>query len=70
MNGYDKEEFSHTAVGVLIKESIADVGVGIYSVARAFSLDVIPLAEEEYDLLVGKEFMGERRFTVLMDVMT
>lgn len=70
INGYDREECSHTAVGVLIKESIADLGVSIYSVTRAFSLDFIPLAEEEYGLLVAKEFTGERRFTVLMDVMT
>jgi len=68
ISGYDREESSHTAVGVLIKESIADVGIGIYSVARAFSLDFIPLAEEEYDLLVTMEFASDGRFSVLMDV--
>jgi putative molybdopterin biosynthesis protein len=70
INGYDREESSHTAVGILVKESVADAGVGIYSVAKAFSLDFIPLAEEEYDLLVTSKFMSDMRFAILMDVMT
>ncbi len=70
IKGYDKEESSHTAVGILVKESVADVGIGIYSVAKAFSLDFIPLAEEEYDLLVTKEFTGHRRFEMLMEILT
>jgi putative molybdopterin biosynthesis protein len=36
ITGYDREESSHTAVGILVRESIADAGIGIYSVARAF----------------------------------
>lgn len=70
INGYDREESSHTAVGILVKESIADAGIGIYSVARAFSLDFIPLAEEDYDLIVTEEFAGDERFLLLMDVIT
>jgi putative molybdopterin biosynthesis protein len=70
INGYDREESSHTAVGIMVKESIVDVGVGIYSVAKAFSLDFVPLAEEEYDLLVAKEFTGDERFAILMDILT
>ena len=70
INGYDREESSHTAVGILIKESVADVGVGIYSVAKAFSLDFVPLAEEEYDLLVTRKFMDDERFAILMDIVT
>jgi putative molybdopterin biosynthesis protein len=70
INGYDREESSHTAVGVLVKGFVADAGVGIYSVARAFSLDFVPLAEEEYDLLVTKTFMNDKRFTMLMDIVT
>jgi putative molybdopterin biosynthesis protein len=69
INGYDREESSHTAVGVLVKESIADVGVGIYAVARLFSLGFIPLAEEEYDLLVAREFMGDKRFELLEELL-
>ncbi|HOS05901.1 MAG TPA: substrate-binding domain-containing protein, partial [Syntrophorhabdaceae bacterium] len=43
-------------------------GIAIYSIARVFSLDFIPLAEEDYDLLVTKEFTEDRRFKLLMDM--
>ena len=69
ISGYDREESSHTAVGILIRESIADAGVGIYSVGKAFSLGFIPLAEEEYDLLVTKEFTTDSRFAMLMEIL-
>ena len=68
INGYDKEESTHTAVGILVREGIADTGIAIYSIAKVFSLDFIPLAEEDYDLLVNKEFVGDRRFKLLMDL--
>ena len=65
--GYDREESSHTAVGILVRESIADAGIGIYSVAQAFSLDFIPLAEEDYDLIVTGDVMDDPRYAMLMD---
>ncbi len=68
INGYEREESSHTAVGILVKESIADVGVAIYAMAKVFSLDFIPLVEEDYDLLVAKEFTEDKRFHLLMDL--
>lgn len=70
ITGYDREESSHTAVGILIRESIADAGIGIYSVARAFSLDFIPLAEEDYDLVVTEDVMNDTRYLMLMDTIT
>jgi putative molybdopterin biosynthesis protein len=38
-------------------------------VARAFSLDFIPLAEEDYDLIVTEDFAGDERFRILMDTL-
>jgi putative molybdopterin biosynthesis protein len=69
VNGYGREEFTHTAVGVLVKDGIADVGLAIYPIARLFGLDFISLVEEEYDLLVTREFSEEKRFSVLMDAL-
>jgi putative molybdopterin biosynthesis protein len=68
INGYDKEETSHTAVGVLVKESVADCGLAIYSVAKQFSLGFLPVAEEDYDLLVTREFSEDQRFDILMEL--
>ena len=59
-----------TAVGVLVSSGVADMGVAIYPIARLFDTDFIPLVEEEYDLLVTREFMGDPRFGRLMDAVT
>jgi putative molybdopterin biosynthesis protein len=68
INGYDREESSHTAIGILVRESVADTGVAIHSIARIFSLDFIPLAQEDYELLVTKEFSEDNRFKMLMEL--
>ncbi len=69
VRGYGREEFTHAAIGILVKDGIADVGLAIYPIARLFGLDFIPLVEEEYDLLVTREFSEEKRFSVLMDAL-
>ncbi len=68
IRGYDREEPTHTAAALLVKEGIADVSLAIHAAARSFSLDFIPLMEEEYDLLVTKEFSIDPRFALLMDL--
>jgi putative molybdopterin biosynthesis protein len=50
--GYEREEFTHTAVAALIAADSADAGLGIYSAAKLYDLDFIPICDEQYDLLV------------------
>ena len=50
--GYSREEFTHTAVAALIAADSADTGLGVYSAAKLYDLDFIPVCEEQYDLLV------------------
>jgi putative molybdopterin biosynthesis protein len=69
IRGYDREESSHTAVGILVRESVADAGMAIYASAAIFGLDFIPLAWEEYDLLVTEEFTKGRRFAMLLKLL-
>jgi putative molybdopterin biosynthesis protein len=68
IQGYDREESTHTAAAILVKEGIADTALAIHAVSRSFSLDFIPLMEEEYDLLVTKEFSEDPRFSLLMEL--
>lgn len=68
IKGYEREESSHNAIAILVREGVADTGIAIRAVARAFSLGFIPLAEEDYDLLVTKEFSGTEKFTSLLDL--
>ena len=50
--GYDHEEFTHTAVAALVEAGSADAGMGIYSAAKMYGLDFVPVCEEQYDLLI------------------
>jgi putative molybdopterin biosynthesis protein len=68
VKGYDREESSHTAVAILVREGVSDTGVAIHAAAKVFSLGFIPLAEEDYDLLVTKEFSETERFRQLMEL--
>lgn len=50
--GYDHEEFTHTAVAALVEAGSADAGMGIYSAAKMYGLDFIPVCEEQYDFII------------------
>jgi len=50
--GYDREELTHTSVAAQIVSGSADAGMGIYSAAKLYDLDFVPICIEEYDLLI------------------
>ncbi len=50
--GYDREEFTHTSVAAQIASGTADAGMGIYSAAKLYDLDFVPVCMEQYDLLI------------------
>ena len=50
--GYTREEYTHTAVAAAVADGGADAGMGIYSAAKTYGLDFVPLWDEEYDFLV------------------
>jgi len=50
--GYDREEFTHTSVAAQIASGTADAGMGIYSAAKLYGLDFMPVCMEQYDLLI------------------
>ena len=50
--GYDREELTHTAVAAQIAGGTAHAGMGIYSAAKLYDLEFLPVCEEEYDLLI------------------
>ena len=57
INGYEREESTHMSIAKAIQNDDADCGLGVYSVAKIFDLDFIPICEEEYDLLVKDEII-------------
>ena len=56
IHGYEREEFTHMAVGVAVASGLADAGLGVRAAAQALGLDFIPLANEQYDLLCLRPF--------------
>lgn len=54
--GYEREEFTHMSVAALVASGSADAGLGIYSAAKAYGLDFIPVCEEEYDFIMPARF--------------
>ncbi len=55
VDGYRNEEFTHTAVAAQIAAGNGDCGLGIYSAAKMYDLDFIPVCIEKYDFLVSGE---------------
>lgn len=62
IEGYEREEFTHTNVAAIIAAGSADVGMGIYSAANIYGLQFIPICEEHYDFLVDDETMDLKEF--------
>ena len=57
--GYDNEKYTHTAVAATVAAGNADAGMGIWSAAKIYGLDFIPLYNEEYDFLVNEQTMND-----------
>jgi putative molybdopterin biosynthesis protein len=68
IQGYEREEFTHMAVGVAVASGLADVGLGVRAAAQALGLDFIPVASEQYDLLCRREFLESARGVQLIDI--
>lgn len=54
---YDEEMKTHKSVAVIVKSNKADVGVGIYTMAKAMGLDFIPIGEEHYDFIIPTDYL-------------
>ncbi|WP_094547962.1 molybdopterin biosynthesis protein [Petroclostridium xylanilyticum] len=55
--GYEREEYTHMSVAALVAAGSADTGLGIYSAAKIYGLDFIPICEEQYDFIVPERHL-------------
>lgn len=69
VNGYGKEEVTHTAVALNVAAGEADCGMGILAAARALELDFVPLARERYDLVVPNAHLADSRVEALLTML-
>ena len=70
IKGYQTEEFTHMSVAVAVLNGAADVGLGIYAAARALELDFIPVATEQYDLIIPKSYFKAPKLKTLLDTIS
>ncbi|WP_442597021.1 molybdopterin biosynthesis protein [Neobacillus sp. D3-1R] len=68
ITGYSREMFSHLSVAAEVKNSDNAVGLGIFPAAKAMDLTFIPVADEEYDLVMTKSFYESSQGQLLLDV--
>lgn len=57
IKGYQREEFTHTAVATAILAGTADAGMGLKSVAYEYNLDFIPFGNETYFLAMTPQMV-------------
>ena len=68
VTGYNREMFSHLSVAAEVKGNPEAVGIGIFPAARAMGLSFVPIADEEYDLVMTKEFFESEKGRMLISV--
>ncbi|WP_066072865.1 molybdopterin biosynthesis protein [Neobacillus soli] len=68
ITGYDREMFSHLAVAAEVKGDAFGAGLGIYPAAKALGLDFVPVADEEYDLVMTRSFYESEHGRQLMAI--
>ncbi len=69
ISGYEREEFTHTSVAAQIAAGTADAGMGIYSAAKLYGLDFLPICMEQYDLLIPDSAMDTPMVRELLRVL-
>ena len=69
IRGYDREEYTHTAVAAAIAAGTADAGMGILSAAKIYGLGFIPVCKEQYDLLVAENALELKPVKRLLEVL-
>jgi molybdate-binding protein/predicted nucleic acid-binding protein len=69
IDGYARQEASHTAVAAAVADGEADCGVGIQAAAQGHGLDFVPLYEERYDLVIPADHYASELLAPLVDLL-
>ena len=68
--GYHSQAAGHLQVAAAVAGRLADVGVASEPAALAYGLNVIPLAEERFDLVLPAKHAASREVQGLLRVLT
>jgi putative molybdopterin biosynthesis protein len=68
VRGYERDEYTHLAVAADVASGAADVGLGILAAARALGLEFVPLFNEQYQLVIPREYYDTALLAPLLDI--
>jgi putative molybdopterin biosynthesis protein len=68
IKGYQQEEFTHLMVASAVSNKRVDVGLGIFSAAKAFDLDFVPLIKERYDLIIPEKYFNSPGIEAILKI--
>lgn len=68
VNGYLQEVHGPPAVAVAIRNGFADAGMCTSSIASANGLSFVPVAHEDYELVIRKELLTDTRIRSLLTI--
>lgn len=66
LRGYQREATTHIAVALAVKSGEADAGMCVYSAAKALGLPFVPVAPEQYEFAIRKEYLDDSRIAALI----
>ena len=67
INGFERVELTHAAIGAYVASGKADAGLGVEMAARQFDLDFVPLVTERYFMLCERRMLADARFKPIHD---
>jgi putative molybdopterin biosynthesis protein len=70
IRGYEREVTTHLAVALAVKSGEADVGMCVYSAAKALSLEFTPVGTERYEIAFRREHLADPRVAELCTAIT
>lgn len=67
IDGFELEEYTHSAVAAYIASGMADVGFGVEAAARQFGLGFVPLATEHYLMVCHRQSLRDPKVALLLE---
>ena len=67
VSGYGRAVRTHLAVARAVADGVADVGIGLEAVARAYDLDFLPLATVHFDLIIPRDQLAHPVVAILLE---
>jgi molybdenum cofactor synthesis domain-containing protein len=65
LTGYEREVTTHLAVALAVRNGEADVGIGVFSAAKAYGLSFSTLGTERYEIVMRKAYEEDERMRLL-----